>query len=62
MAKKLEITQVRSTIGTLPKQKATLRALGLRRISSSRLHDDTPVIRGMIDKVKHLVRVKQTEK
>ncbi len=62
MAKKLEITQVRSSIGTLPKQKATLRALGLRRISASRVHDDTVVIRGMIDKVRHLVRVKKIEK
>ncbi|MBN2077626.1 MAG: 50S ribosomal protein L30 [Spirochaetes bacterium] len=62
MAKKLEITQVRSSIGTLPKQRATLRALGLRRISAARVHDDTPVIRGMIDKVRHLVRVKKIDK
>ena len=55
MAKKLQIKQVRSSIGTLPKQRATLRALGLRKMSAERIHDDTPVIRGMIDKVSHLV-------
>jgi large subunit ribosomal protein L30 len=61
MAKKLQIKQVRSSIGTLPKQRATLRALGLRKMSAERLHDDTPVIRGMIDKVSHLVTVKEIE-
>ncbi len=62
MAKKLQIKQVRSSIGTLPKQRATLRALGLRKMSAERIHDDTPVIRGMIDKVAHLVAVKEIEK
>jgi large subunit ribosomal protein L30 len=61
MAKKLQVKQVRSSIGTLPKQKATLRALGLRKMSAERIHDDTPVIRGMIDKVRHLVAVKEIE-
>lgn len=61
MAKKLLIKQIKSSIGTLPKQKATLRALGLRKISAERLHDDTAVVRGMIDKVRHLVSVKQIE-
>jgi len=58
MAKKLLIKQIKSSIGTLPKQKATLRALGLRRISAERVHDDNAVVRGMIDKVSHLVTVK----
>jgi large subunit ribosomal protein L30 len=62
MAKKLLVKQVKSSIGTLPKQKATLRALGLRKISAERLHDDTAVVRGMIEKVRHLVSVKQIEK
>ncbi|HOD13507.1 MAG TPA: 50S ribosomal protein L30 [Spirochaetota bacterium] len=62
MAKKLQVKQVRSSIGTLPKQRATLRALGLRKMSAERIHDDTPVIRGMIDKVSHLVAVKEIEK
>jgi len=55
MAKKLLVKQIKSSIGTLPKQKATLRALGLRRISAERVHDDNAVVRGMIDKVSHLV-------
>jgi len=62
MAKKLQVKQVRSSIGTFPKQRATLRALGLRKMSAERIHDDTPVIRGMIDKVSHLVAVKEIEK
>ena len=62
MAKKLLVKQVKSSIGTLPKQKATLRALGLRKISAERMHDDTAVVRGMIEKVRHLVSVKQIEK
>jgi large subunit ribosomal protein L30 len=62
MAKKILIKQVRSSIGTKPKQRATLKALGLRKMSAERLHDDTPVIRGMIDKVRHLVAVKHMDK
>lgn len=62
MAKKLLVKQIKSSIGTLPKQKATLRALGLRRMSAERIHDDNPVVRGMIDKVCHLVSVKQIDK
>ncbi len=58
MAKKLLVKQVKSKIGTKPKQRATLIALGLRKNNSERLHDDTAVIRGMIDKVSHLVSVK----
>lgn len=59
MAKKLIIKQKRSSIGVLPKQRATLVALGLRKINAEREHDNNPVIRGMIDKVKHLVEVKE---
>ena len=62
MAKKLLVKQIKSSIGTLPKQKATLRALGLRKMSAERLHDDTAVVRGMIDKVCHLVTVKEIDK
>jgi large subunit ribosomal protein L30 len=54
---KLIVTQVRSTIGVKPKHRGTLRALGLRGIGQSREHDDTPVIRGMLARVPHLVRV-----
>ena len=57
MPDKIIIKQIKSNIGTKPKQRATLRALGLRRIGVEREHDDNPVIRGMIDKVKHLVEI-----
>lgn len=59
MANKLVIIQKRSSIGVLPKQRDTLVALGLRKINAEREHDDNPVIRGMINKVKHLVEVKE---
>jgi len=58
---KLKITQVRSTIGCRDDQIATLRALGLRKIRSQKIHDDNPTIRGMIEKVKHLVEVEEIE-
>ena len=56
---KLKVTQVRSSIGIKPKQRGTLRALGLRGISQSREHDDNPIIRGMLNKVPHLVTVEE---
>lgn len=56
---KIVIRQIKSRIGTKPKQQATLTALGLRKLGDAREHDDTPVIRGMIDKVKHLIEVKE---
>jgi len=59
MAKKLLVKKIRSSISTKPNQRATLVALGLRKMNSSREHDDNPVIRGMIEKVKHLVEVKE---
>ncbi|MFA5518522.1 MAG: 50S ribosomal protein L30 [Spirochaetota bacterium] len=59
MAKKLVIKQTRSSIGALPKQRDTLIALGLRKINAEREHDNNPVIRGMINKVRHLVEVKE---
>lgn len=59
MAKKIAVKQIKSIISTNPQQRATMRALGLRRINAVREHDDNPVIRGMIDKVNHLVEVKE---
>ena len=56
---KLQVTQVRSTIGVKPKQPRHLRTLGLHGINTSREHDDTPVIRGMINKVPHLIKVEE---
>jgi len=58
---KLKVTQTRSTIGCLKDQIATMEALGLRKIRSSKVHEDNAVIRGMINKVKHLVSVEEIE-
>ena len=55
----LRITQVRSTIGTKPKQRGTIRALGLRRINHTVEHPDQPVVRGMLARVQHLVTVEE---
>lgn len=56
---KLKITYTKSAIGYNAKQKATIQALGLRRLNHSVEHADTPVIRGMVNKVSHLVRVEE---
>jgi large subunit ribosomal protein L30 len=54
---KLRITLVKSGIGHIEVQKRTLKALGLRRLNQSVTHSDSASIRGMIGKVKHLVKV-----
>ena len=63
MAKKksnaLKVTLVKSPIGYSTRQKGTVRALGLRRMGQTVEHDDTPVIRGMIKKVSHLVNIEE---
>ncbi len=59
MAKKLLVKQIKSSIGVKPKHRSTLRALGLRRINADRIHDNNPIIRGMIDTVRHLVSVEE---
>ena len=61
MALKLKVTQVKSSIGKPPSQRATLRGLGLVRRGRSRVLDDTPQVRGMIQKVQHLVTVEAVE-
>ncbi|MFN8454330.1 MAG: 50S ribosomal protein L30 [Anaerolineae bacterium] len=58
-SKTLRITWVKSAIGYSIRQKKTVRALGLRRLGQTVEHNDTPVIRGMINKVPHLVRVEE---
>lgn len=55
----LRITLVKSPIGYPRRQRGTLRALGLRRMHQTVNHKDTPVIRGMIAAVSHLVRVEE---
>jgi len=57
MSGKLKVTLVRSPIGHPRDQKETARALGLTRMHKTMLHNDTPPVRGMLRKVRHLVRV-----
>lgn len=54
---RIEITQIKSRIGSTARQRKNLDALGLRKIRQSVQHDDSPIIMGMIEKVKHLVAV-----
>ena len=56
-SKKLKITLTRSIIGLSPRQEATVKALGLRRIHHHVMHEDTVTIRGMIAKVPHVLQV-----
>ena len=58
--KTLRITLVKSPIGYSKRHKGTLRALGLRRMNQTVEHEDNPVIRGMVAKVRHLVRVEES--
>lgn len=57
---KLRVTYVRSAIGYPKDQKATIQALGLRKLHQVVEHEDQPAIRGMIQKVIHLVQVEET--
>jgi len=58
---KLRITQVRSQIGYSARHRGTLRALGLGRIGRSAEHEESPVVAGMLRKVRHLVRVEDAK-
>ncbi len=59
MAKTIKVTQIRSTIGRLPKHKATMVGLGLRHIGHTVEREDTPAVRGMINKVYYMVKVEE---
>lgn len=59
MSSKLRITWTKSGIGFPRDQKDTIRALGLRRLNASVIHDDNPSVRGMVYKVRHLVKVEE---
>lgn len=59
MAKKLEITLKKSLIGRNEKQRANIKALGLKKIGQTVVHDDTPQIRGMIKKTDFMLDVKE---
>lgn len=57
--KKIKVTLVKSTIACLKNQKANIEALGLGKVGSSNIHEDNAVIRGMLKKVSHLVKVEE---
>ena len=57
---KVRLTQVGSSIGQSPRHRGTLRALGLGRIGKSNEIDDSPVLAGMLRKVRHLVKVEES--
>ncbi|NOY85883.1 MAG: 50S ribosomal protein L30 [Deltaproteobacteria bacterium] len=58
---KIDITLVRSTIGKPEKQARVVQSLGLRKVNQTVRHDDNPRIRGMVNKVSHLVRTREVE-
>ncbi|HDZ86195.1 hypothetical protein LCGC14_1630100 [marine sediment metagenome] len=58
---KIKVVQKKSVIGRPLDQKRTVRALGLKRINDSVVHEDKPEIRGMINKVKHLIELEETK-
>jgi large subunit ribosomal protein L30 len=55
--KSVTIVQIGSAIGRKPNQRATLKGLGLNKLHRRRVLEDTPAVRGMVNKVKHLVRI-----
>lgn len=55
----IKVTQIKGTIGCTQKQKANVEALGLKKIRDSKVHYDTPIIRGMVRVVNHLVTVEE---
>ncbi|MGQ9493907.1 MAG: 50S ribosomal protein L30 [Anaerolineae bacterium] len=61
LSRKLRVTYVKSAIGYAQQQKGTIRALGLRKLGDVVEHEDTPVVRGMVDKVRHLVQIEEIE-
>ena len=61
MARKLRIRQIRSASGMEASQKATVKALGIRRLHQIVEHTDTPQIRGMIFKIRHLLEVEEAK-
>jgi large subunit ribosomal protein L30 len=61
VTKKVRVTYIKSAIGYSRRQKGTIRALGLKRLGDIVEHEDTPVVRGMVDKVRHLVQVEEIQ-
>ena len=58
---KIDVTLVKSTIGRARSQERVVRSLGLRKLNQTVRHEDNPCIRGMVEKVSHLVRVQTVE-
>lgn len=58
---RLRVTWVKSGIGYDKTQKGTIRALGFRRLGQTLVHEDTPAVRGMLEKISHLVEVEEIE-
>jgi len=58
---KIKVSLVRSTIGQIPKHRATVRSLGLRKIGSSTVQEASPSIMGMVKSVSHLVKVEENK-
>jgi len=56
---KIRVTQIKSNIGSTQRQKNTLIALGIKKMHNPVEHEDTPQIRGMVEKVRHLVKVEE---
>ena len=56
---KVKITQIKSKIGSTKRQRATLETLGLRRINHSVERESTPEVMGLVEKVRHLVKIEQ---
>ncbi len=61
MAKSLKVTQIKSTISEKPNQRETLRSLGLKRIGDTVVREDTPINRGYVKAVAHLVSVEEVD-
>ena len=59
MADKLKITLVKSTIGAVPKHRATVKALGLKKLNKTVEMPDNAAVRGMVAQVQHLVKVEE---
>jgi large subunit ribosomal protein L30 len=57
----VKVTLIKSVIGYKQDQRKTVQALGLRKLNESRVHKETPQIRGMLNKVSHLLRIEEVE-
>ena len=58
---KLKVTLIKSSIGSTKRQKATLDALGLKKMHQTIEHDDSPAIKGMVSKMQHLLNVEEVK-